>query len=177
MISTHFLSEKSLFKAEQLLSDYITAKKAESFVSDGFDNVPESDTALIAGIGGTLIIDILKRAEQAGKLPENLILQPMKHCDKVRQFAVGLGYKIVIDFTVKADGQFYDIIALKKGKDFLTPEEAEFGRTNIQELPTDFKEKIRVQIGKLLSYAARVNIADDTRKEMLKNAKGLEKYV
>lgn len=171
------ISAKSLIKAEKLLSEYISANRAQSFVSDGFDNLPKADTALIAGVGGVLIIDILERAESAGKLPENLILQPMKHCDRVRYAAVNLGYKIVKDFTVSADGQFYDIIVLKKGKDSLTPEEAEFGRTNILELPTDFKAKIRAQIGKLMSYAARENIADDTRAEMLKKAKDLEKYV
>lgn len=171
------ISAKSLVKAEKLLSAFIAEKRAESFVSDGFDNLPKADTALIAGVGGALITDILDRANKAGKLPENLILQPMKHCDRVRRFAVGLSYKIEKDFTVSADGQFYDIIVLKKGKDSLTPEEAEFGRTNIRELPIDFKEKIRVQIGKLLSYAARDNIADDTRAEMLKKAKDLEKYV
>ena len=171
------ISAKSLVKAEKLLSAFIAEKRAESFVSDGFDNLPKADTALIAGVGGALITDILDRAKKAGKLPENLILQPMKHCDRVRRFAVGLSYKIEKDFTVSADGQFYDIIVLKKGKDSLTPEEAEFGRTNIRELPIDFKEKIRVQIGKLMSYAARDNIADDTRAEMLKKAKDLEKYV
>lgn len=171
------VSAKSLLKAEKLLSEYIAKSMAQSFVSDGFDNVPKSDTALIAGVGGALIIDILKRAEKAGKLPESLVLQPMKHCDRVRYAAVKLGYKIVKDFTISADGQFYDIIVLKKGRDFLTPEEAEFGRTNICERPSEFKEKIRVQIGKLLSYAARENISDDTRAEMLEKAKDLEKYV
>lgn len=171
------VSAKSLFKAEKLLSEYIAANRAQSFVSDGFDNVPKADTALIAGIGGALIIDILGRAEKAGKLPENLVLQPMKHCDRVRYAAVKLGYKIVKDFTVKADGQFYDIIVLTKGKDEITPEEAEFGRTNLRERPSEFKEKIRVQIGKLMSYAARENISERTRKEMLEKAKDLERYV
>ena len=171
------VSAKSLLKAEKLLSCYIAANRAQSFVSDGFDNVPQADTALIAGIGGALIIDILERAEKTGKLPDNLVLQPMKHCDRVRYAAVQLGYKIVKDFTVSADGQFYDIIVLKKGKDFLTPEEAEFGRTNLRDRPSDFKVKMRVQIGKLLSYAARDNISESTRKDMLEKVKDLGKYV
>lgn len=171
------VSAKSLLKAEKLLSEYITAGRAQSFVSDGFDNVPKADTALIAGIGGALIIDILERAAKAGKLPESLVLQPMKHCDKVRYAAVRFGYKILKDFTVSADGQFYDVIVLKTGKDVISPEEAEFGRTNIKERPPAFKEKIRVQTGKLLSYAARDNISENTRAEMLEKAKDLERYV
>ena len=171
------VSEKSLKKAEKLLAEFIKLGKAQSFVSDGFDNVPVSDVALIAGIGGRLIIDILERAERDGKLPETLILQPMKHCDKVRRAAVDTGYKIVRDFTVTEGGQFYDIIVLRRGKDKLTAEEIEFGRTNILERPAAFRAKMQAEINKLLSYVERENIRPATRDKMLKKAEKLKKYV
>lgn len=171
------ISRKSLRKAENLISDFIKDGKAESFVSDGFDNVPKSDCALVAGIGGMIIIDILNRALKAGVLPETLVLQPMKHCDKVRCAALKLGYAIVKDFTVKADGQFYDIISLKKGDDVLTDEETEFGRTNLIERPKAFKEKIQTEIDKLVSYTESVTMDDVTRGNMLKKAERLKRYV
>ena len=171
------ISAKSLNKAETLLAEFINNGRAQSFVSDGFDNVPKASVALIAGVGGTLITDMLERASKADKLPETLVLQPMKHCDKVRRVAVGLGYAVVKDFTVKADGQFYDIIVLKKGKDELTEEETEFGRTNIAERPLAFKEKICVETGKILSYLQSENMNADTRKKMLEKAEKLKKYV
>lgn len=171
------ISEKSLSKAETLLSGFIKEGRAQSFVSDGFDNVPKSDVALIAGVGGTLISDMLKRAKGADKLPETLILQPMKHCDKVRRLSVKLGYAVIKDFTVKAEGQFYDIIVLKKGKDALTDEEAEFGRTNVKERPQAFKEKISEEIKKLLSYIESETMNAETREKMLTEAERLKKYV
>ena len=171
------ISAKSLKKAQDLLTDYIVKGRAQGFVSDGFDNVPKTDCALIAGVGGELITDILKRAEKSGKLPDNLILQPMKHCDKVRRLVVKFGYRVKKDFTVKADGQFYDIIALERGKDKLTAEETEFGRTNVKELPPAFKEKIRVEIGKIISYTESETMTDATRKKMLEKAEELKKYV
>lgn len=171
------ISAKSLCKAENLLADFIAKGRAQGFVSDGFDNVPKTDCAFIAGVGGELITDILKRAKRAGKLPDNLILQPMKHCDKVRRLAVELGYQVKKDFTVKADGQFYDIISLVKGKDFLTDEETEFGRTNVRELPLAFKEKIKIEIGKILSYTESETMTDATREKMLEKAERLKKYV
>ena len=171
------ISAKSLKKAENLLSEYIDSGSAQSFVSDGFDNVPKSSAALIAGIGGTLTIDILKRANATDKLPETLVLQPMKHVDKVRLFAVDIGYKIQKDFTLKAEGQFYDIIVLKKGKDSLTREEAEFGRTNLAEKPLAFKEKIQSEINKLLTYVESETMTDKTRKMMLKKVERLKRYV
>lgn len=171
------ISAKSLKKAQDLLADFIIKGRAQGIVSDGFDNVPKTHCALIAGVGGELITDILKRAEKSGKLPDNLILQPMKHCDKVRRLVVELGYFIKKDFTVKADGQFYDIISLERGKDFLTDEETEFGRTNVRELPLAFKEKISVEIGKIISYTQSETMTDATRKKMLEKAERLKKYV
>ena len=171
------ISAKSLGKAEKLLSAFIKEGKAESFVSDGFDNVQKSDCALVAGIGGTLIVDILNRAAKGNNLPDTLILQPMKHCDKVRRAAAELGYAVIKDFTVKADGQFYDIISLKKGDDALSDEEAEFGRTNVKERPIAFSEKIQAEIDKLVSYLESETMNDATRKKMLKKAERLKKYV
>ncbi len=171
------ISAKSLVKAENLLADYINEGKARSFVSDGFDNVPKADVALVAGVGGTLISDMLKRAEKADKLPDCLILQPMKHCDKVRRLAVEQGYAVVKDFTVKAEGQFYDIIVLKKGKDSLSEEEAEFGRTNITERPRAFRDKMKEEIKKLLTYAESQTMSEKTREKMLTKAERLRKYV
>ena len=171
------ISAKSLVKAENLLADFIAKGRAQSFVSDGFDSVPKSDCALIAGIGGELILDILKRAARSDKLPETLVLQPMKHCDKVRRTAVWLGYAVIKDFTVKADGQFYDIISLKKGKDALTAEETEFGRTNIREKPQAFREKIQTEIQKIVSYTESGTMKQETRKKMLENVERLKKYV
>lgn len=171
------ISGKSLIKAENLLSDFIAQNKARSFVSDGFDGVPAADCALIAGIGGTLIADILKRAAKSGKLPETLVLQPMKHCDGVRRLAVKLGYAVKKDFTFKAEGQFYDIIVLEKGKDALTDEEAEFGRTNIALLPQAFREKIAAEIAKIVSYTKSKTMNPVTREKMLAKAERLKKYV
>ena len=171
------ISEKSLKKAETLLAPFIAERKAESFVSDGFDNVPKADVALVAGIGGMLVIDILDRAKRDGKLPDTLILQPMKHCDRVRRAVVETGYKIVRDFTAEDGEQFYDIIVLEKGKDALTAEEIEFGRTNIIERPVAFKAKIQAEINKLTSYIERENIRQATRDKMLTEIERLKKYV
>lgn len=168
------ISEKSLKKAQTLLAPFIVENRVESFVSDGFACVPDCDVALVAGIGGTLTVEILRAAE---RLPKNLVLQPMKHCEKVRRAAVELGYRIVKDFTFRAEGQFYDIIVLERGADSLTNEEAEFGRTNIELRPAAFREKIKEQIGKLLSYTERENVRNSTKERMLKETERLKKYV
>lgn len=168
------ISDRSLMKAQKLLKDFIDAGKCESFVSDGFKNVPQADVALIAGIGGILTIEILTAA---AVLPDTLVLQPMKHCEKVRRAVVSMGYFIKKDFTFKAEGQFYDLIVAVKGKDFLTEEEAEFGRTNVEEYPAAFREKMACEIAKINEYCSRDGIGEKTKARLLKDAERLKKYV
>ena len=120
------ISSKCLEKAQNLLKDEINLGSCESVVSNGFDKVNCCDLALIAGMGGQEIVDIIKRANAQNKLPDKLILQPMKNCDIVRSVAVENGYKIVFDKVFKSGKKFYNIISLEKGEDYLTSEEIEF---------------------------------------------------
>ena len=168
------ISEKSLNKARELLKGYIAEKRAFGFVSDGFHGVPESDVALIAGVGGALTVRILKEAKS---LPYKMVLQPMRNATEVRKTLLALGYAIIKDFTVFADGGFYDIIVTEKGKDFLNGEELEFGRDNVRERPAAFKAKMRVELGKLLSYAERDNVSARSKKQILKRAERYKAYV
>lgn len=168
------ISAKCLLKAEQLLSQFIQDGKAESVVSNGFEKVGKCDVALIAGMGGEEICDIITKAKF---LPDKLVLQPMKNADKVRTLAVKSGYKIQKDYIFKSSGKFYDFIILEKGQDFLTEEEIEFGRDNIKNKGQAFKEFLTQKISRLNSYLGCENLSNEDRQSMLKSKEKLEKYV
>lgn len=143
------VSEKCLKKAETLLSFYTAEGKAAAVVSDGFENVPRCDVALIAGMGGEEIVGILKRAIEGGKtLPRKLVLQPMKNPDKVRRCVVDNGYKIVRDYLFYVKDKYYIVINCERGADEITNEEAEFGRTNVKERSADFTRFIKEELAK-----------------------------
>ncbi len=167
------ISEKCLKKAQTLLYTYIDLGKAESVVSDGFEKVGACDTALIAGMGGEEICSILDGAIQ---LPQRLILQPMKNCDKVRLKVIDIGYKILKDFVFRAGGKYYDLISLEKGKDVLTEEQIEFGRDNVLGDNPDFKQMIEEWIEKYKAYESA--LADGESKILLnKKIEKLKKYI
>ncbi len=168
------ISAKCLEKAVQLLDENIKNGSAISVVSNGFDKVPPCDVALIAGMGGEEICDIISRAKT---LPHTLVLQPMKNCDKVRLCAVKLGYKVQRDFMFKSAGKFYDLILLVKGNDALTQEEVEFGRDNLDGQNQDFKEFLQIKIGRLDTYLKSQKLSFEDRKSMLLLKGKLEKYV
>jgi len=168
------ISAKCLSKAEELLKSEIDLGLAKSVVSDGFERVEGCDVALIAGMGGEEIRSILLNAKE---LPAKLILQPMKNCDKVRLCAVKLGYKIILDEVFKSLGKFYDLIVLERGEDFITLEEAEFGRDNVLHPGQAFKEMLGLRLDKLRAYSKNPELNEETRNEMLEEISKLEKYV
>lgn len=168
------ISLKCLDKAKKLLSKEIDNSLAIAVVSDGLKEIPYADTVLIAGMGGQEIISILNCAPF---YPEKLVLQPMKNTDLVRRTAVDLGYKIDKDFVFLSSGVFYDLLVLSKGKDQLTEEEIEFGRTNIKERPKDFIEKIKWQIDKIKGYIDGGKLSKTDLSKMQNKIKKLEKYV
>ncbi len=148
------VSEKCLKKAETLLAPYIAAGKATAVTSDGFERVPRCDVALIAGMGGEEIVGILERAITMGKeLPSRLVLQPMKNPDKARRFVVGNGYKIVRDYLFYVKDKYYVVINCERGADELSDEEAEFGRTNVNDRPADFIRFINEELAKFKAVA------------------------
>jgi tRNA (adenine22-N1)-methyltransferase len=168
------VSQKCLEKAQSLLAEYIDDGRVISIVSDGFDNLPKTECALIAGMGGEEICSIIKRAKN---LPETLVLQPMKNTDKVRVTAVELGYKIVKDYLFYSGKIFYDLLVLTKGEDCLTEEEIEFGRTNLIERSSAFIEKIKTRIAKIDECLENPALSTQTKTEMAKERDRLKKYV
>lgn len=171
------ISEKCLSKAEKLLSKYISVDRVKSVVSDGFENLSRCNQALIAGMGGEEIVNIIKRAREQNKLPERLVVQPMKNCDKVRLCAVKAGYKIDYDQVFYSGEKYYNLIVLSFGEDCLTDEEIEFGRDNVRLLPPDFKKMILYTIEKLRAFSENGEVAEKNKDELNKKIEKLKKYV
>lgn len=166
------ISAECLQKAETLLRETFPDKYT-AVVSDGFENVGNCDCALIAGMGGDTIADILAAA--AGRLPEYLVLQPMKNSQRVRRDLVSLGYEILRDYTFR-DGKFYDVIVAKKGgEETYTVVDYAYGRDNLIEKSEDFIALVNSRIDELKE--AKEKASETSRKEIEKRITELEKII
>ncbi len=119
-------------------------------LSNGFRDLqilPEC--AIIAGMGGDLIINIL--FENLQKLPNVLVLQPNTKVDKVRTQIIKY-YKILEDAILYDGGKYYNIIKAVRGCDSLSELEILFGKTNLQLLHNDFKQYLK----SLKAYAKNI---------------------
>lgn len=126
------ISKESLDKARKLCESK-DLFEADFFCGYGLSNI-ETEVAVIAGMGGMEIIDIVNKAFY---LPEILILQPMKNTEDVRR-ALSDRYRFERDFVVAEGHRFYTIMRLRRGSDSFTSLELKFGRTNLEERSEDF---------------------------------------
>jgi tRNA (adenine22-N1)-methyltransferase len=92
---------------EANLSHLIRTELTDGLV--GLEKYPLTDVA-IAGMGGLMIADILKKAPFLHKRGIRLILQPMQHVPELRQFLAASGYLIEKETQTVADGKFYQIL-------------------------------------------------------------------
>ncbi len=166
------ISAECLQKAETLLRETFPDKYT-AVVSDGFENVGNCDCALIAGMGGDTIADILVAA--AGRLPEYLVLQPMKNSQRVRRDLVSLGYEILRDYTFR-DGKFYDVILAKKGgNETYTADDYVYGRDNLIEKSEDFVALVNSRIDELKD--AKEKASETSKNEIDKRITELERII
>ena len=171
------ISAKCLEKANKIMFEFIEQGIAEGVVSNGFNKVKPSDVSLISGLGGEEICLILKNAPA---LPEKLILQPMKNTSKVRKLLNDLNYFIEKDYTFYAEKEFYDLIIAQKNcgdKQFLTQDMLLFGKTNVEQKPKAFLDKLLKEKKNTQKYLLSDKLSNDAKEQLLNKLKGLEKYV
>ncbi|MFC4103952.1 tRNA (adenine(22)-N(1))-methyltransferase [Paenibacillus xanthanilyticus] len=72
----------------------------------------EADTVTIAGMGGSLMTDILEAGRLAGKLEgvRELVLQPNVGEEFVRRWLVKHGWTLTDETVLEEDGRFYEVL-------------------------------------------------------------------
>lgn len=73
----------------------------------------EVDSAIIAGMGGNLIRDILEESMDVFKTLDYVILQPVQNADVLRKYIYESGYNILDEELCKDESKYYEIIKIK----------------------------------------------------------------
>lgn len=109
----------------------------------------EVDTVTICGMGGSLMVDILKEDLKITKSLENLILQPQEDSYYLRVALYELGFSIVDEDIVLEDGRLYEIIFAKnKPSDKPRDIYLHFGYENLRKNHPLFKELLKKKMKK-----------------------------
>ncbi len=156
-------------------------EQIEVFCSDGFSKIRDClktiDVIVISGLGGLLMIDILKREEKRIK-NQLLILQPQNNIPAVRRYLNENRFRIVEEDTIE-DGErkFYHIMIAKSGlTEKYTDLEIEFGKRSRrqQENIKDFKKYLHNRVKKLKQI--RKNLDSKNIEKTREIQKKIEEY-
>lgn len=139
------ISKGSLEKAKLNILKYNLGQYIETRLGNGLEKVSledNVDTIIMAGMGGMLMIDILKNDMEIAKASKTLILQPQKDIVEVRKFLHKNEFQIQDEEMIIDEGKFYNIIIAKKGVQSFTEKEYMFGKANIEKKCDILKEYI-----------------------------------
>ena len=136
-------------------------------------NKNEIDTAIISGMGGMLIIDILKNSSEIVKDIKQLVLQPQLDLYNVRKYIHSIGFKIDNEIMLIEEEKYYNVISAVKGFERYDNEfEYFFGKCLIEKKSIILKKYVENMLFKTEKTLKRINNNNSQsalyRKELLK---------
>ncbi len=100
------------------LAAYLQNGVAKVILSYGIDDVSpaEADAVIIAGMGGSTIIDILNKDLSHTRSFKKLVLQPQHAIAEVRKYLIGHSFHITQERIAREGDKFYEIICAVPAK-------------------------------------------------------------
>lgn len=106
------INKEPLSKAVANIRNAGLTDKIETRLGSGFSVIRqgEADEAVVAGIGGLLLMEILHAHMETVKTIRKLILLPQSEVGETRYFLHKNGFEILDESMVYEDGKFYNLI-------------------------------------------------------------------
>ncbi len=118
-----------LQKAGEHVRQYNLDKYIETRLSNGLQNYKEgeADTAIMAGMGGMLIKEIISNSLAKAKSLKELILSPQSNIPELRVFLSENNFCIVDERMVVDEEKYYIVMKVVKGRQVLSKQDELFG--------------------------------------------------
>ncbi|MTI49430.1 MAG: SAM-dependent methyltransferase [Firmicutes bacterium] len=118
------INEGPLNNAVDYIDKNNLSDKIEARLGSGLEILKEAevDTAIIAGMGGLLIRDILEEDIKITRSIDRFILQPMVASDELRRYLYNNGYRITDEKLAREKDRFYEIMVVEHGKETIDRE-------------------------------------------------------
>jgi tRNA (adenine22-N1)-methyltransferase len=128
IIAKGYATENKIGPFTLLNSSLSSYHNIHCYMADGLDKLPNDvDTIIIAGMGGNLINDILKRAINSLKTIKILILAPNNNVYLMRKYMHHCQFKIDEEVMVFDRDQYYEISKWSHGFIQYTDDDYNFG--------------------------------------------------
>ena len=144
------ISAPSLKKLEEKLDENLS-KTIKTKVTDGFKDIEKKDNqvAIIAGMGGNTIIEIIDQSLEFAKNLDYMVLESNIATERLRGYLNKNSFEITRDFLTYEHGKYYDILKAKYGKkQNLTLSDIYYGHENIINKSPLLEEKLAIDCKK-----------------------------
>ena len=149
------IKQGPLNQAEKNIAIFDASDTVETRLSDGFENIGanEADCAIIAGMGGETIAEILK-SEKGCK---HFVLQMQTAHRDLREFLSENGFVIEKEAIAKEGRKMYTALLCTKGSSYtLTETEKEIGPVLIKERPILFPDYVKYRLYEIESILKKM---------------------
>ncbi|MFR8078260.1 MAG: tRNA (adenine(22)-N(1))-methyltransferase [Christensenellales bacterium] len=109
------ISAPSLEKAKARLTRAGLAAHAEFFCCDGLAKANEADGALLLGMGGRTIVEILQKGRSLLPQMRGLVAGPAGHAEALYRVLPALGLRVEDERIVWENGRFFPLVLLVPG--------------------------------------------------------------
>ncbi len=141
-------------RARKNISDNKLSDKIECRLGGGLKTITpgEVEAAVIAGMGGNLIRDILEDSQDVTKSLDYIIVQPVQNPEVLREYLYKFGYNILDEWIIYDEDKYYEILKIKWG---CSPEKVDPIYYEISRILLDKKDKVYREYleYKLLKYS------------------------
>ena len=121
------VKEGPLEQAKKNIEKY-GCKNIKVKLGNGIDTIEsDTDTIIIAGMGGDTVIDILNNGKNKLSNIKTMVISPQSEWTKTREFVTSLGFAIDEEVIIKDKNKYYLIIRFVKENRIYTRKELEFG--------------------------------------------------
>lgn len=128
------ISEHSLKKAKSLFAEKRFGIRAECRIGDGINVLRpgEAQGIIISGMGGHLILRILRACPETVQQCKWLVISPQSNVDIVRRELQNMQLRIIWEDVVWEDKKYYSLLKLQPGKpESYTEAELYTGKENL----------------------------------------------
>ena len=110
-------------RADQHIAKARLTKYIKTLRTDGLTGLDAYDPAdiIIFGMGGELIASILEAAPWAGEAGKRLILQPMTHAEKLREYLLKTGFAIIGETLSREGDRIYQTLCAEPAPEGYVP--------------------------------------------------------
>ena len=158
---------------------YHVNDKITPLFSDGIKDITRDvETIVIAGMGGTNIVNILKAHPEKLVRVQTIIIDAHNAVPLARKEICQMGFAIADEKIVKEDDIFYEIIKfIKADRAIISDEDLEFGPILRQEKSATFKEKYQNRIYEIDTILSKGTLPKERIHSLNEEKHKLERYL